>query len=144
MTAPSEVSRLLSDYLRRPGQSTMKRLNLFSLFYLGTAAAFAAIALAKINLEAFITAGFALLCAVLSLFPWWRQVILGMNKRNSLIFDWVVIAIALAIQGYGLLSHTFGWSYLVIGYVILTVISTVEDVVVLRDAAKISNNHKTV
>ena len=144
MTDFSKVSRLLSDYFRRPRESTMKRLNLFSLFYLGTAAAFAAIALAKINLEASLTAGFALLCAVLSLFPWWRQVILRMDKRNSLIFDWVAIAIALSIQGYGLLSHTFGWSYLVIGYVILTVISTVEDVVVLRDAAKISNHHKAV
>ena len=85
----------------------MIRLNFFSLLYLVAATAFAAIGFAQMNLEAWLTAGFALLCAVLSLFPWWHQVIINMGKQGSLIFDAVVIIIALAIQGYGLLSNSF-------------------------------------
>jgi len=115
----------------------MRRFNLFSRFYLATATAFAAIAFGQINLEAWLTTGFALLCAVLSLFPWWHQVIINMGKKNSLMFDGVTIAIALVIQVYGLLTDNFGVSYLVIGYVILTLISTVEDAVVLNEAKRV-------
>jgi hypothetical protein len=114
----------------------MIRLNFFSLLYLVSATAFAAIGFAQMNLEAWLTAGFALLCAVLSLFPWWHQVIINMGKQGSLIFDAVVIIIALAIQGYGLLSNSFGFSYLITGFVILTLISTVEDAVVLKDGER--------
>ena len=118
----------------------MRRFNFFSLFYLATASAFAVIAFTQMNLEAWLTAGFALLCAVFSLFPWWHQVIIKMGKKNSLIFDGVTIAIALAIQAYGLLTDSFGISYLVIGYVILTLISTGEDAVVLNDAQIVDAN----
>jgi hypothetical protein len=118
----------------------MRRLNFFSLFYLATAAAFAAIAYAQLSTEAWLTAGFALLCAILSLFPWWREVIIKMGKQNSLIFDVVTIAIALAIQAYGLITDSFGISYLVIGYVILTLISTAEDAFVLNNAEKVGAN----
>lgn len=118
----------------------MRQFNFFSLFYLATASAFAVIGFAQMNQEAWLTAGLALLCAVLSLFPWWHQVIIKMGKKNSLIFDGVTIAIALVIQAYGLLTQTFGISYLVIGYVILTLISTVEDAVVLNDEERVFAN----
>jgi hypothetical protein len=135
-----EVHKLLAYSSRVPGQSAMRQFNLFSLFYLATAAAFAAIGVAQMSIEAWLTAGFALLCAGLSLFPWWHQVIIKMGKKNSLIFDGVTIAIALALQAYGLLTERFGMSYLIVGYVILTLISTVEDAVVLKEAEKIGAN----
>jgi cation transport ATPase len=135
-----EVPKLLAYLSRLPGQPAMRRLNLFSLFYLATVAAFATIGFAQINLEAWLTAGFALLCAVLSLFPWWRQVIINMGRKNSLIFDVVTIAIALAIQVYGLITESFGVSYLVIGYVIVTLISTGEDAFVLNNAENVGAN----
>lgn len=119
----------------------MRRFNVFSLFYLATAAAFAAIGFAQMNREAWLTAGFALLCAILSLFGWWHQVIVKMGKKNSLLFDGVTIAIALAIQAYGLITNTFGISYLVMGYVILTLISTVEDAAVLKNSENVNTNH---
>jgi hypothetical protein len=114
----------------------MRRLNFFSLLYLVPAAAFAAIGFAQVNLEAWLTSGFALLCSVLSLFPWWHQVIINVGKKGSLIFDAAVIIIALAIQSCGLLSNAFGFSYLITGFVILTLVSMVEDAVVLQDAPR--------
>lgn len=120
----------------------MRRFNLFTLLYLATAAAFAVIAYAQFNnREAWLTAGLALLCAVLSLIPWWRNVIVSAGRRNSLIFDLVGIAIALAIQAYGLISDNFGLSYLVVGFVVLTLISTAEDAVVITEAERVGHHN---
>lgn len=131
-----EVSKLTATSFRSLGSLAMRRLNFFSLFYLVTAAAFAAISFTQLNLEAGLTAGFSLLCAVLNLFSWWQQVIIEMGKKGSLVFDAVAIAIALVIQAYGLISSTFGFSYLIIGFIILTLVSTVEDAVVLQGAER--------
>ena len=114
----------------------MIRLNFFSLLYLVSATAFAAIGFGQMNFEAWLTAGFTLLCVVLSLFPWWHQVIINIGKKGSLIFDAAVIIIALAIQASGLILNAFGFSYLIIGFVILTLVSTIEDAVVLQDAER--------
>lgn len=114
----------------------MRRFNLFSGLYLATAVAFAAIGVARNYYDAYAAAGLALTCAVCSMFPWWRRVIVNTGRRNSLIFDLVSIVIALAIQIYGLISGRFGVIYFIVGFIIATSISMLEDHAVLNEAEK--------
>lgn len=122
----------------------MKRYSLFSLLYLITAAAFAVIGLAQNNLEVLLTAGYALLCAVCSLFRWWRQIIISMGKTGCFMIGAATIAITLTIQAYGLISQNFGFSYFLMGFLILMLISTVEDAVVLKNASRVSRALPTI
>ncbi|WP_158623587.1 hypothetical protein, partial [Corallococcus sp. CA053C] len=67
----------------------MRRFNLFSVLYLATAVAFAILGFARNYFDAYAAAGFALTCAICSLFPWWRQIIVSAGRRNNVIFDLV-------------------------------------------------------
>jgi nitrate reductase gamma subunit len=120
----------------------MRRFHIFSALYLATAVAFAILGFSRNYFDAYAAAGFALTCAICSMFGWWRRIIVNAGRRNNLIFDLVGIAVAIAIQAYGLLTARFGIVYFLIGFIVVTLISMAEDAAVLQaaDRARIENS----
>jgi hypothetical protein len=114
----------------------MRRFNLFTLVYLAAATVFLVIWLSLSSIGAALAAGFALTLTVCSLFPWWQRTIADMGKRGNYIVDAIGILVPLAIQIYGLISGELGLSYFLIGFAIVMLISTIEDVVVLNQREK--------
>jgi len=114
----------------------MRRFNPFTLVYLATAVVFVVIWLSLISIGAAVAAGFALTLMVCSLFPWWQQTIVDMGKKGNYIVDAIGILVPLAIQIYGWLSGELGLSYFLIGFALVMLISTIEDVVVLNQVER--------
>lgn len=110
----------------------MRRFNLFTLIYLAAATVFAIIWFSLSSTGAALAAGFALTLMMCSLFPWWQRTIGDMGKKGNYIVDAIGILVPLAIQIYGLISGELGLSYFLIGFAIVMLISTIEDVVVLN------------
>jgi hypothetical protein len=114
----------------------MRRLNPFTLIYLATATVFVIIWLSLSSIGASLAAGFALTLTVCSLFPWWRRTIVDMGKTGNYVVDAIGILVPLGIQIYGLVSGELGLSYFLIGFAIVMLISTIEDVVVLNQVER--------
>ncbi|NJO73486.1 MAG: hypothetical protein HC833_06795 [Leptolyngbyaceae cyanobacterium RM1_406_9] len=114
----------------------MRRFNPFTLIYLAAATVFVVIWLSLTSIGAAVAAGFALTLTVCSLFPWWQRTIVDMGKKGNYVVDAIGILVPLGIQIYGLLSDELGLSYFLIGFAIVMLISTIEDVVVLNQAER--------
>jgi hypothetical protein len=114
----------------------MRRFNLFTFIYLATAAVFVVVWLSLSSTGALLAAGFALTLTLCSLFPWWRQTIVDMGKKGNYIVDAIGILVPLGIQVYGLVSGELGLSYFLIGFAVVMLISTIEDVVVLNQVER--------
>jgi hypothetical protein len=114
----------------------MRRFNPFTLIYLAAATVFVVIWLSLTSIGAAVAAGFALTMTICSLFPWWQRTIVDMGKKGNYVVDAIGILVPLAIQIYGLISGELGVSYFLIGFAIVMLISTIEDVVVLNQVER--------
>lgn len=100
-------------------------INTFSILYLILSSAFIVIGIQKHFWELLYLGLFTLIIAVLSSLSWWHNLIL-VRSKNDIVFICFMLTSLVLIQCYGLISRHFGFSPILIGSFIVSLIGVVE------------------
>lgn len=111
----------------------MRQLKLFTLLYSMAGIGFATYGFKTGDLSVAVIGFLTFIVALCSSSRWWKKSTLALGKGN-VVFGWIVIAILVGLQIYGLITGNFGFNSFLISFFTLTFIATLDAMHILQSS----------